>query len=80
MNGQEQRIRSKREIEIEINQWRRKLIHAKHRLEELNARWGDIHESKHGLLEEFIERLETDISWFEDEMALCECELRRREF
>lgn len=80
MNGQERRIRSKREIEIEINQWKRKLIHAKCRLKELNARWDFIPESKRGLLGEFIERLETDIGWFEDEMALCECELRGREF
>ena len=75
----ERKIRGKREIEAEIRQWDRKIMHAWDRLEELDAKQETIHESKRGLLMGFIERLDSDIEWFKDEKALCECELRGRE-
>ena len=76
----ERKIRGEREIKTEIRQWERKIVHAQDRIAELDAKHETIHESKRGLLAEFIERLESDIEWFEDEKALCECELRGREF
>ena len=81
MSGQmkERRIRSKREIEAEIRQWDRKIMHAWDRLAELDAKRAAVHESKIGLLTEFIEWLEDDIEWYKDEKALCECELTGRE-
>lgn len=81
MNGydNERIYRTRREIMAEIEDWERKIGHAQERQRELNGKWDKIPAHKRALLGEFLERLEQDIAYMENMMALCECELQGME-
>ena len=77
--NKEKIMRTAADVREEMEAWRKKLQHAEERRCELLARWHSIDEMKRGLLAEFVERIEDDIIWMGNEIALCECELLGRE-
>ena len=77
--NKEKIMRTAADVREEMEAWRKKLQHAEERRCELLARWHSIDEMKRGLLAEFVERIEDDIIWMGNEIALYECELMGRE-
>lgn len=71
--------RSKEELLAELQEWQQKKAHAEARKCELNALWGRLPEEKIEKLAQFLQRLEGDIEWYENEIALRECELEGME-
>ena len=80
MKVRKERIyKTRDQIEAELAEWERKLEHAQQRRCELISRWGELPEDRRGLLAEFIERLDADIEWMQNEKGLCRLELQGME-
>ena len=80
MKDRNERIyKTRDQIEADLAEWERKLGHAQQRRCELLSRWGKIPEHRRGLLGEFIERMDADIEWMENEKELCRLELQGME-
>lgn len=67
------------EINRELEECKSRLAHTQARRAELEKKRESIHKSMHGLLADYMERLETEEEKWRDEIARLECERIGRE-